>query len=55
MIHAIMGLGRMLGMAVCAEGVETAEQSDWLREQRLRRAPGLPLQPPARGAPRSTR
>ena len=28
-----MGLGRLLGMEVSAEGVETAEQSDWLRAQ----------------------
>jgi EAL domain-containing protein (putative c-di-GMP-specific phosphodiesterase class I) len=28
-----MGLGRMLGMAVCAEGVETEEQCGWLRER----------------------
>ncbi len=33
MVHAIMGLGRVLGMEVCAEGIETAEQSAWLREQ----------------------
>ncbi len=33
MVHAIVGLGRVLGMEVCAEGVETAEQSTWLREQ----------------------
>ncbi len=33
MVHAIMGLGRVLGMEVCAEGVETAEQAVWLREQ----------------------
>ncbi len=33
MVHAIMGLGRVLGMEVCAEGIETAEQCDWLREQ----------------------
>jgi diguanylate cyclase (GGDEF)-like protein len=32
-IHAILGLGRVLGMEVCAEGVETAEQSDWLRAE----------------------
>ena len=32
-IHGIIGLGRLLGMAVCAEGVETGEQSDWLRAQ----------------------
>jgi EAL domain-containing protein (putative c-di-GMP-specific phosphodiesterase class I) len=32
-VHGIMGLGRLLGMAVSAEGVETAEQSDWLRAQ----------------------
>ncbi len=33
MIHAIIGLGRVLGMEVCAEGVETDEQSAWLREE----------------------
>ncbi len=33
MIHAILGLGRVLGMEVCAEGVETAEQSAWLRQE----------------------
>lgn len=33
-VHAIMGLGRNLGVAVCAEGVETAAQSSWLCEQR---------------------
>ena len=33
MIMAMMGLGRMLGMAVCAEGVETEEQCGWLRER----------------------
>jgi len=33
MVVATMGLGRMLGMAVCAEGVETVEQSGWLRER----------------------
>ena len=33
MIVAMMGLGRMLGMAVCAEGVETEEQCGWLRER----------------------
>jgi diguanylate cyclase (GGDEF)-like protein len=32
-IHGIMGLSRLLGMAVCAEGVETGEQSDWLSAQ----------------------
>ena len=33
MVHAILGLGRVLGMEVCAEGVETAEQSAWLCEE----------------------
>jgi EAL domain-containing protein (putative c-di-GMP-specific phosphodiesterase class I) len=33
MIIAMVGLGRMLGMAVSAEGVETVEQSTWLRER----------------------
>jgi diguanylate cyclase (GGDEF)-like protein len=32
-IHGIMGLSRLLGMAVCAEGVETGEQSEWLCAQ----------------------
>ncbi|HEX5795865.1 MAG TPA: EAL domain-containing protein [Geminicoccaceae bacterium] len=32
-VQGIMGLGRLLGMEVSAEGVETAEQSDWLRAQ----------------------
>jgi diguanylate cyclase (GGDEF)-like protein len=29
-VHGIMGLGRLLGMEVSAEGVETAAQSEWL-------------------------
>ena len=33
MVHAILALGRVLGMEICAEGVETAEQSDWLRQE----------------------
>jgi EAL domain-containing protein (putative c-di-GMP-specific phosphodiesterase class I) len=33
LIMAMMGLGQMLGMAVSAEGVETVEQSGWLRER----------------------
>ncbi len=33
MVHAILGLGRVLGMEVCAEGVETPEQSAWLRAE----------------------
>ena len=32
-VQGIMGLGRLLGMEVSAEGVETAEQCDWLRAQ----------------------
>ena len=32
-VQGIMGLGRLLGMEVSAEGVDTAEQSDWLRAQ----------------------
>jgi EAL domain-containing protein (putative c-di-GMP-specific phosphodiesterase class I) len=31
-IHAVIGLGHTLGLTVVAEGVETAEQADWLRE-----------------------
>ena len=33
MVHAVLGVGRVLGMEVCAEGVETAEQSAWLRAE----------------------
>ena len=33
MVHAILGLGRVLGMEVCAEGVETDQQSAWLRAE----------------------
>jgi EAL domain-containing protein (putative c-di-GMP-specific phosphodiesterase class I) len=32
-VQGIIGLGRLLGMEVSAEGVDTAEQSDWLRAQ----------------------
>jgi diguanylate cyclase (GGDEF)-like protein len=32
-VRGIIGLGRLLGMEVSAEGVDTAEQSDWLRAQ----------------------
>lgn len=32
--HAIIQLGRSLGMQVLAEGVETAAQRDWVRQQR---------------------
>jgi diguanylate cyclase (GGDEF)-like protein len=49
MIHAILGLGRVLGMEVCAEGVETAEQSARLREVGCAELQGLlfsrPLEP----------
>ncbi len=32
-VHAVLGLGRSLGMATCAEGVETREQLAFLRSE----------------------
>ena len=32
-VHGIIGIGRLLGLEVSAEGVETGAQSDWLRAQ----------------------
>ncbi len=32
-IHAVLGLGHSLGMATCAEGVETQEQLSFLRNE----------------------
>jgi EAL domain-containing protein (putative c-di-GMP-specific phosphodiesterase class I) len=32
-VQGIMGLGRLLGMEVSAEGIETADQSEWLCAQ----------------------
>jgi len=32
-VHAVVGLGHSLGMATCAEGVETSEQLAYLRSE----------------------
>jgi EAL domain-containing protein (putative c-di-GMP-specific phosphodiesterase class I) len=32
-VHAVLGLGKSLGMLTCAEGVETQEQLAYLREE----------------------
>jgi EAL domain-containing protein (putative c-di-GMP-specific phosphodiesterase class I) len=32
-VHAVLGLGHSLGMATCAEGVETSEQLSYLRSE----------------------
>ena len=32
-VHAVLGLGHSLGMATCAEGVETSEQLRYLRSE----------------------
>ena len=44
-VHAVVSLGRGLGMKVTAEGVETAEQHLFLRAGRRALDAGLPLRP----------
>ena len=39
---AVIAIGHSLGARVVAEGVDSFEQERFLREQRLRRTPGLP-------------
>ena len=43
-IKAVIGLGHSLGMSTTAEGVETEEQLDVVRDAGLQRGPGLPVQ-----------
>jgi EAL domain-containing protein (putative c-di-GMP-specific phosphodiesterase class I) len=40
LVHTIVAMGRNLGVDVVAEGVETAQQQDWLREVACRFAQG---------------
>ena len=44
-VHAIVSLGRGLGMKVTAEGVETADQQLFLRAAGVHSHAGLPLRP----------
>ena len=48
-VHAVVSLGRGLGMKVTAEGVETAEQHLFLRAAGIHSHAGLPLRPPRPG------
>ena len=54
-VHAIVSLGRGLGMKVTAEGVETAEQQLFLRARRRALHAGLPLRPARARPPTSAR
>ena len=54
-VQAIVDLARAMGVEVTAEGVETAEQRDVLKRDRLRRAAGLPALAARCRNPRSTR
>ena len=46
-VRAVVDLARHFGLAVVAEGVESELALDLLAEHRLRRGPGLPVQPAA--------
>jgi PAS domain S-box-containing protein len=45
-VHAIIGLGRQLGMAVTAEGIETPEQLEMVREAGCAEVQGFFFSPP---------
>ena len=47
---AIVRLAQSLRLVAVAEGVETEDQADMLRQPRLPARPGLPLRPPAPAA-----
>jgi len=49
-VEAIVALGRAFGLAVCAEGVETAEQHTMVRELGCHTAQGYLLSEPVPGA-----
>ena len=49
-VRAIIGLAASLGMRVVAEGVETAEQLEWLRAERCEEVQGYLLSEPLRPA-----
>ena len=50
MVDAMLGLGRSLGMAVCAEGVENAAQASWLSKQGCAELQGFHLARPLEAA-----
>ncbi len=50
MVDAMLGLGRSLGMAVCAEGVETGAQASWLSKQGCAELQGFYLARPLEAA-----
>jgi diguanylate cyclase (GGDEF)-like protein len=50
LVAAIIRMGHALGLSVTAEGVETAAQLAYLREQRCDRAQGVYFSPPVPGA-----
>ena len=45
-VDAVIRLATSLGLETVAEGIETADQAEALREMRCVARPGLPLRPP---------